>query len=234
MDVWAIGCIFVELITGRPLFPGESDYETLKLILQTFHGSEELSPVLKQAFFNNQTFQNADLPEIYDLDIDTTLEGRLSFLKNNSAISFARECLRMDPLQRPTCEELLDHDYFNDFRDWFEDEIQSFIEYDSEDVKPNKNPSSTTASFSDYAIPNLTNYESRGRTIQEEIKMTARGFSQETYKVPIKEEEQEYSPTFGKRNNEGKMVQKQNTLAKINISFMGENSSTSNLHTVQE
>jgi cyclin-dependent kinase-like len=33
VDVWAIGCIFVELITGRPLFAGDSDYEMLKLIL---------------------------------------------------------------------------------------------------------------------------------------------------------------------------------------------------------
>lgn len=30
VDVWAIGCIFVELLTGHPLFTGESDYETLK------------------------------------------------------------------------------------------------------------------------------------------------------------------------------------------------------------
>ena len=30
VDVWAIGCIFVELLTGRPLFTGDSDYETLK------------------------------------------------------------------------------------------------------------------------------------------------------------------------------------------------------------
>jgi cyclin-dependent kinase-like len=30
VDVWAIGCIFVELLTGRPLFAAETDYETLK------------------------------------------------------------------------------------------------------------------------------------------------------------------------------------------------------------
>ena len=40
--MWAIGCIFVELLTGRPLFAAETDYETLKLVLLTFHGSEEL------------------------------------------------------------------------------------------------------------------------------------------------------------------------------------------------
>lgn len=30
VDVWAIGCIFVELMTGRPLFTGDTDYETLR------------------------------------------------------------------------------------------------------------------------------------------------------------------------------------------------------------
>lgn len=32
VDVWAIGCIFVELVTGQPLFSGDSDYEMLKLV----------------------------------------------------------------------------------------------------------------------------------------------------------------------------------------------------------
>lgn len=33
----------------------------------------------------------------------------------------------MDPELRPTAEQLLDHDFFNDFRDWFEDEIQTLL-----------------------------------------------------------------------------------------------------------
>ena len=40
VDVWAIGCIFVELVTGRALFTGDSDLEMLKLILKMFNGSE--------------------------------------------------------------------------------------------------------------------------------------------------------------------------------------------------
>src|SRR5437016_1152206 len=80
VDVWAIGCIFMELVTGRPLFPGDSDYEMLKLILQTFKGSEELPDRLIDCFNNNQNFEGAKLPHVDDLDIDQTLEGRLSFL----------------------------------------------------------------------------------------------------------------------------------------------------------
>jgi cyclin-dependent kinase-like len=41
VDVWAIGCIFVELLTGRPIFTGDTDYETLRQVLQTFY-SEDL------------------------------------------------------------------------------------------------------------------------------------------------------------------------------------------------
>lgn len=41
VDVWAIGCIFVELVTGRALFTGESDYNMLQLVVEMFNGSEE-------------------------------------------------------------------------------------------------------------------------------------------------------------------------------------------------
>ena len=49
VDVWAIGCIFVELMTGRPLFTGDTDYETLRQVLQTFF-SEDMPEQLKNAF----------------------------------------------------------------------------------------------------------------------------------------------------------------------------------------
>lgn len=45
--------------------------------------------------------------------------------------------MRLDPRKRPTCEELMAHDYFNDFRDWFEDEIQTLIEYDTQEANSN-------------------------------------------------------------------------------------------------
>lgn len=35
VDVWAIGCVFAELITGQPLWPGKSDLDQLYLIRKT-------------------------------------------------------------------------------------------------------------------------------------------------------------------------------------------------------
>lgn len=37
IDVWAIGCIFVEMLTGRALFTGKNEYDMLRLILKMFH-----------------------------------------------------------------------------------------------------------------------------------------------------------------------------------------------------
>jgi cyclin-dependent kinase-like len=33
VDIWAIGCIFAEIFSGLPLFPGDSDLHTLELIM---------------------------------------------------------------------------------------------------------------------------------------------------------------------------------------------------------
>ena len=63
--------------------------------------------------------------------MDHTIDSKLGFLNCNSALSFARECLRLDPKKSPTCEELMAHDYINEFREWFEDEIQTLIEFDN-------------------------------------------------------------------------------------------------------
>ena len=78
-------------------------------------------------------FSSSTLPEPPEYNFDHTLESKLAFLQSNSAVSFARECLRMDPQHRPSAETLLAHDYFNDFRDWFEDEIQTLLEYDQQE-----------------------------------------------------------------------------------------------------
>ena len=62
VDVWAIGCIFVELVTGSALFSGDSDFEMLKLIIETFTGSEKLPDELRQIFARNNLFKNVQLP----------------------------------------------------------------------------------------------------------------------------------------------------------------------------
>jgi len=109
IDIWAVGCIFVELLTGKALFNGKNDYDMLRLILKTFNGTEDLPADLKQTFYQNNIFSSIRLPEPDDDDVDfgSLLESKLEGLGNKTAVSFARECLRLDPMKRPSANELL-------------------------------------------------------------------------------------------------------------------------------
>ena len=46
IDIWAVGCIFVEMLTGKALFNGKNDQDMLRLVLKMFQGSEELPQTL--------------------------------------------------------------------------------------------------------------------------------------------------------------------------------------------
>jgi len=48
VDIWAIGCILYELLTGVPLFPGESDLDTLSKIVKW--SRKDLTPYHKECF----------------------------------------------------------------------------------------------------------------------------------------------------------------------------------------
>lgn len=36
VDIWAIGCVLAEMLTGYPLFPGQSDVDQLYMITKLF------------------------------------------------------------------------------------------------------------------------------------------------------------------------------------------------------
>lgn len=38
VDIWAVGCLFAEIMTGDPIFPGESDIDQLFLIVKMLGG----------------------------------------------------------------------------------------------------------------------------------------------------------------------------------------------------
>lgn len=42
VDVWACGCLMIEMLTGEPLFPGDSDIDQLYHIIKCFGKSQSL------------------------------------------------------------------------------------------------------------------------------------------------------------------------------------------------
>uniref|UniRef100_A0A6Q2ZFW7 cyclin-dependent kinase n=1 Tax=Esox lucius TaxID=8010 RepID=A0A6Q2ZFW7_ESOLU len=110
VDVWAVGCVFAELLSGIPLWPGKSDMDQLYLIRKTLG---DLTPRHQQVFSNNQFFSGVCIPEPQEME---TLQQRYPNL-SYQALSLMKGCLRMDPTERLTCEQLLEHPYFDSQRD---------------------------------------------------------------------------------------------------------------------
>ncbi|XP_037068133.1 LOW QUALITY PROTEIN: cyclin-dependent kinase-like 2, partial [Pollicipes pollicipes] len=104
VDVWAAGCLFAEMLTGDPLFPGDSDIDQLYLIIQT---TGPLSKAHVELMSNN--------PALSGLRLNTVLRPRFSAKFPQwpeLQVHFLQDCLEMDPQQRPGCRELLQHDFF--------------------------------------------------------------------------------------------------------------------------
>ena len=138
VDMWAIGCIMGELTDGQPLFPGESEIDQLYLI-QKILGP--LTPDQQEAFQKNPHFIGLKFPEVPKPE---TLERRYTGKLGRVPISFMKALLKMDPTQRMTASEALQHPYFEALRT------------EGEEDRPQ-----TTASM----FQRLDSGKSRGRTL---------------------------------------------------------------------
>uniref|UniRef100_A0A8C3LC92 cyclin-dependent kinase n=1 Tax=Chrysolophus pictus TaxID=9089 RepID=A0A8C3LC92_CHRPC len=110
VDVWAIGCVFAELLSGVPLWPGKSDVDQLYLIRRTLG---DLIPRHQQVFSTNQFFSGVTIPDPESME---PLEMKFPSI-SYPALALMKGCLRMDPAERQTCEQLLQHPYFDSIRE---------------------------------------------------------------------------------------------------------------------
>ena len=93
VDIWAIGCLYAEMLTGDPLFPGESDIDQLFQITKLLG---PLSNKHRQIISKNPMFNGLSAPNS---------QGQKS-IKNlfptwsQESLSFVKTCLNLEPSAR--------------------------------------------------------------------------------------------------------------------------------------
>ncbi|XP_040411413.1 cyclin-dependent kinase-like 2 [Cygnus olor] len=128
VDVWAIGCLVTEMLTGEPLFPGDSDID------QLYHITKCLGNLIlrhQELFYKNPHFAGMRLPEVKEAE---SLDRRYPKL-SAAVLNLAKRCLQIDPDKRPSCAELLQCDFFNEdgFAERFAQELKLKIQKDARD-----------------------------------------------------------------------------------------------------
>jgi len=104
VDIWSVGCIFAELFTRKPLFPGQYEVDQLAKIFEMLGTPSESewpddSAVLRNNFVYARPRSVADMvPEIDPLAKD-----------------LIERMLRFDPKKRITAHEALAHPYFSEY-----------------------------------------------------------------------------------------------------------------------
>ncbi|RLN65452.1 hypothetical protein BBJ29_001155, partial [Phytophthora kernoviae] len=127
VDVWSIGCMFAEIATGLPLFPGDSDIDQLYHIIRCIG---HITSRQQDLFRKNSLYVGVKLPQATDLE---PLEMRFSNLDKTS-LDFLRQTIVDEPLDRWTCAELFKHPFFANMHDTFEAELQEAIARDLNDT----------------------------------------------------------------------------------------------------
>mmetsp|Transcript_13362 Transcript_13362/g.46785 ORF Transcript_13362/g.46785 Transcript_13362/m.46785 type:complete len:590 (-) Transcript_13362:28-1797(-) len=110
VDIFACGCIMGELADGQPLFPGESEIDQLYIIQRM------LGPLTRdqhELFLRNPRFVGLKFP---DMSRPETLQKKYVGKLSKRSLHFLKGLLQMEPSNRQTAKECLEHGYFEDIR----------------------------------------------------------------------------------------------------------------------
>merc|ERR1712151_641058 len=119
LDMWSVGCIFAEIIIGKPFVQGDSEIDQLFKIFNVFGTpTEETMPGLSSF----QDF-NKNFPRFKGVGLRKYIgEDKLDPL----GMDLLEKLLAMDPCKRIPAKEALNHDYFQDIRKMSDSSLGSY------------------------------------------------------------------------------------------------------------
>ena len=115
IDMWSMGCILAELLTGYPIFPGENEQEQLACVMEIFGPPEK--HLIEKSTRRKLFFDSLGKPRVTVSSkgrrrrpSSKTLQQALK-CDDEAFLDFISRCLRWDPDRRLKPEEALNHDF---------------------------------------------------------------------------------------------------------------------------
>ncbi|KAI8567107.1 hypothetical protein RHMOL_Rhmol02G0095500 [Rhododendron molle] len=109
IDVWSVGCVFMELMDRKPLFPGRDHVHQLRLLMELIGTPSET----EVEFLNENAKRYLKQLQPYRRQSFTEKFPQV----NPAAIDLIEKMLTFDPRQRITVEDALAHPYLTSLHD---------------------------------------------------------------------------------------------------------------------
>lgn len=115
IDMWSLGCILAELLTGYPIFPGENEQEQLACIMEVFGPPEK--HLIEKSTRKKLFFDSLGKPRLTVSSkgkrrrpSSKTLQQALK-CEDEAFLDFITRCLRWDPDRRLKPDEATRHEF---------------------------------------------------------------------------------------------------------------------------